>query len=126
MFVATENDTVYALAADTGTVLWSNHVGDAGRRRPIFPAGDIGPTVGVTGTPVIDTARSEIFVVADEAVAGPAIASHHLIGLDIYTGAVELDQVIDPAGSYPPAQLQRASLALDDGAGHRRLRRERR
>jgi hypothetical protein len=29
--------------------------------------GDILPTVGITGTPVIDTARSEIFVVADEA-----------------------------------------------------------
>ncbi|MGA8724791.1 MAG: PQQ-binding-like beta-propeller repeat protein [Acidimicrobiales bacterium] len=114
VFVATENDTVYALAADTGTVLWSNHVAT-----PVdssnLPCGDIGPTVGVTGTPVIDTARSEIFVVADEAVPDPAIASHHLIGLNIYTGAVELDQVIDPAGSYPPAELQRASLALDDG-----------
>jgi PQQ-like domain len=114
VFVATENDTVYSLAADTGTVLWSHHVAT-----PVpasnLPCGDIGPNVGVTGTPVVDTNRSEIFVVADEAVPGPAIASHHLIGLNIYTGAVELDQVIDPAGSYPPAELQRASLALDDG-----------
>jgi hypothetical protein len=114
VFVATENDTVYAMAADTGTVLWSNHLAtpvDAGR----LPCGNIGPTVGVTGTPVIDVNRSEIFVVADEAVGGAAIASHHLIGINIYTGAVELDQVIDPAGSTPAAQLQRASLALDDG-----------
>jgi len=27
VYVATENDTVYALAANTGAVLWSNHVG---------------------------------------------------------------------------------------------------
>ncbi len=115
VFVGTENDTVYAVAADTGAVLWSNHVGT-----PVdssnLPCGDIGPTVGITGTPVIDTTRSEIFVVADEAVSGSAIAAHHLIGLNIYTGTVELDQVIDPAGSYPPAQLQRTSLALDEGA----------
>jgi outer membrane protein assembly factor BamB len=115
VFVATENDTVYALAANSGTILWSNHVATPVESASL-PCGNIGPTVGVTGTPVIDTARTEIFVVADEAVPAPAIASHHLIGLDIYTGAVELDQVIDPAGSYPPAQLQRASLALDDGA----------
>ncbi len=114
VFVATEDDTVYTLAADSGQVLWSNHLAtpvDASK----LPCGNIGPTVGVTGTPVVDTARSEIFVVADEAAPGAAIAAHHLIGLDIYTGAVELNQVIDPAGSYPPAQLQRVSLALDDG-----------
>ena len=30
VFVATENDTVYALAANTGAVLWSTHVGHPG------------------------------------------------------------------------------------------------
>ncbi len=27
VYVATENDTIYALAANTGAVLWSSHVG---------------------------------------------------------------------------------------------------
>jgi hypothetical protein len=67
--------------------------------------------VGITGTPVVDPARSEIFVVADEA-ASP-IASHHLIGLDLTTGAVLSDEAIDPVGTDPAAQLQRVSLALD-------------
>ena len=69
VFVATENDTVYALAADTGQVLWSTHVGT---RCPSsdLPCGDIRPTVGITGTPVIDAARGEIFAVADELVGG--------------------------------------------------------
>ncbi|MGA2835036.1 MAG: PQQ-binding-like beta-propeller repeat protein [Acidimicrobiales bacterium] len=115
VYAATENDTVYALAADTGAVLWSNHVGT-----PFSPStvhglcGDINPTVGITSTPVIDAARSEIFVVAAEQV--PGNAAHHLIGLDMYTGAVLLDEVIDPAGVASPAfELQRASLALTDG-----------
>src|SRR5262249_48321645 len=64
VFVATENDTVYALSAASGVVQWSSHLGP-----PVpsgsLPCGDISPTVGITGTPVIDAARSEIFVVAD-------------------------------------------------------------
>src|SRR5664280_153588 len=115
VFAATENDTVYALAADTGKVLWSTHVGT-----PFSPAtvpglcGNITPTIGITSTPVIDPGRGELFVVATEQVPGEA--SHHLIGLDLYTGAVLLDEVIDPASVTSPAhELQRTSLALTDG-----------
>jgi len=114
VFVATENDTVYALAADSGQVLWSNHLGT-----PLDPStvaglcGDIHPTVGITGTPVIDTARSELFVVDTVASAGNAV--HRLVGLDLYTGAVVLDEGIDPPGAEPAFQLQRVSLALTDG-----------
>jgi outer membrane protein assembly factor BamB len=113
VFVATENDTVYALAANTGAVLWSNHVGT-----PLDPStvpglcGDIHPTVGITGTPVIDAARSEIFVVAT--VTAGSNAAHELIGLDIYTGTVLLNENIDPPGANPAFQLQRVSLALTD------------
>ncbi len=114
VYVATENDTVYALAADTGATLWSNHLATAVQASAL-PCGDIAPTVGITSTPVIDPARSEIFVVADEAAPSPQIASHHLIGLNLYTGAVLLDEVIDPPGTQPATQLQRVSLALDRG-----------
>ncbi len=63
---------------------------------------------------MIDTARNEIFVVATEQVPGGA--SHHLIGLDLYSGAVMLDEDIDPASVAAPAyELQRVSLALTDG-----------
>ena len=114
VFAATENDTVYALAANSGRILWSRHLGT-----PLNPStvpnlcGNIHPTVGITGTPVIDLSRSEIFAVAT--VATGDNAAHHLIGLDIYTGAVLSDQVIDPPGANPAFQLQRASLALTDG-----------
>ena len=113
VFVATENDTVYALAADTGAVLWSTHVGTAFDPGTVHNlCGDINPTVGITSTPVIDATRGELFVVAAEQV--PGNASHHLIGLDLYTGTVELDEVIDQPGFDPAHELQRASLALTD------------
>ena len=63
---------------------------------------------------MLDVARGEVFVVADEVVNGSP--AHHLIGLSTATGKVELDQNVDPAGSTPAALLQRTGLTLD--AGH--------
>ncbi len=112
VFVATEADTVYALAANTGTILWSAQLGTAVPSSSL-PCGDISPTVGITGTPVVDTTRSELFVVADELLHG--VPQHHLVGLNVYTGAVELDQVVDPPGATPGAVLQRTGLNLTGG-----------
>ncbi len=112
VYVASQNDTVYELSAATGDVVWSAHLGTPAPASAL-PCGDISPTVGITGTPVVDTARSEVFVVADELVGQhPA---HELFGLDALTGKVELTQRVDPPGSSPPALLQRTGLALDAG-----------
>ena len=112
VFVATENDTVYALSATTGSLVWSTHLGQA-VPSSMLPCGDISPTVGITGTPVIDETRAEVFVVADELVDGKA--AHQLVGLSTATGKTELDQNVDPAGSTPTALLQRTGLTLDAG-----------
>ena len=86
-----------------------------------LPCGDISPEVGITGTPVIDLARNEIFVDADTLINGPAAsggveASHRLFGLNLLTGKVELNQQAMPnAGEDQLAQLQRPGLALDHG-----------
>lgn len=110
VYVASENDTVYQLSAATGGVLWSSHLGTPVPSSTL-PCGDISPVAGITGTPVVDTARSEVFVVADELVQGrPA---HELVGLDASTGKVELTQDVDPPGSTPAALLQRTGLGLD-------------
>jgi outer membrane protein assembly factor BamB len=112
VFVASENDTVYALSAASGAVVWSAHLGTPVPASAL-PCGNISPTVGITGTPVVDTARSEVFVVADELVDHhPA---HEIVGLDATTGKVELTQDADPRGSTPAALLQRTGLALDSG-----------
>jgi hypothetical protein len=111
--VATENDTIDELAADTGAVLWSTHVGTAVPSGNL-PCGDISPLVGITGTPVIDQARGEVFAVTDE-TAGGSGAQHFMVGLDLYTGAVLVHQPFVLAGSDQLAELQRTGLALDDG-----------
>lgn len=113
VFVATENDTVYALAANTGAVLWSDHLGT-----PVpsgdLPCGDISPTVGITSTPVLDTTLGEIFVVTDEMVAGQPM--HRLWGLNMYNGGTLLQPIpVDPPGQNPLNILNRASLTLDSG-----------
>ncbi|HEY3941255.1 MAG TPA: PQQ-binding-like beta-propeller repeat protein [Acidimicrobiales bacterium] len=112
VYAATENDTVYALSAATGAVVWATHVGTPVASSSL-PCGDIAPSVGITSTPVIDQARGEIFVVADELVNGAP--AHQLVGLDLATGAVELQQDVDPPGAYTPALLQRVALTLDAG-----------
>ncbi|MGN6677340.1 MAG: outer membrane protein assembly factor BamB family protein, partial [Streptosporangiaceae bacterium] len=112
VYVATENNTVYALSTATGAVQWSKHLG-----KPVpastLSCGNITPTVGITGTPVIDPARHEIFVVTDEYRAGrPA---HFLVGLDTTTGRREMTRRVDPPGQDPAAILQRTGLTLTDG-----------
>lgn len=113
VYVATTADVVYALNASDGSVAWSATVGTPVAASSL-PCGDISPTVGIVGTPVIDAARHEIFVVADEQASGSP--SHHLIGLDTSTGTVLLDQAVDPPGSTPSAQLQRTGLNLLRGS----------
>lgn len=62
VIVADESDTVTAFDARSGALLWSRNLG-----RPVpgsdLPCGNIDPS-GITGTPVIDTATSTIWVVA--------------------------------------------------------------
>ncbi len=112
VYVATEDDTVYALSAATGKVAWSARLGT-----PVSAAriscSNINPVVGITGTPVIDPARHEIFVVADEMVNGQP--AHLLTGLNTASGQVELSQDVDPPGQPPTYVLQRTGLTLDDG-----------
>ena len=114
VYAATENDTIYALNAATGAVMWRTSVGT-----PVpagdLPCGDISPTVGITGTPVIDPAAGRIYAVADT-LQGTTV-HHVLVALQIATGAPVpgFPVAFDPPGSDPNALLQRTALALDAG-----------
>jgi outer membrane protein assembly factor BamB len=112
VYVATENDTVYALSASTGAVAWSAHLGSPVPSSSL-PCGDITPSAGITGTPVIDPSRGEIFVVADELTGGSP--AHRLVGLSTSSGHVEMSQNVDPPGAEPADLLQRTGLTLDAG-----------
>jgi outer membrane protein assembly factor BamB len=112
VYVATENDTVYALSAKTGRVVWERHLATPVPSMTL-PCGNILPLEGITGTPVIDPARKEIYVVAFEMLNGhPA---HVLVGLDAATGRLRMTHDVDPPGAAPLALLQRTGLTLDSG-----------
>jgi len=98
--------------AATGSVIWSSHVGTPVPATSL-PCGDITPSVGITGTPVIDTAQSEIFVVGDMLVNGTS--AHTLVGPNTTIGKIEMTQDVDPPSSDPAALLQRTGLTLDAG-----------
>jgi outer membrane protein assembly factor BamB len=112
VYVATEHDTVYALSAQTGRVVWQRHLASPVPSMKL-PCGNILPMEGVTGTPVIDPARNEIYVVAFEMVHGHP--EHVLVGLNATTGKPLMTHNVDPPGSVPVAMLQRTGLTIDNG-----------
>jgi len=83
VFVATENDTVYAFDADGSqtTPLWSKSLGSPS---PRSDAEGVSPFLGITSTPVIDITTGTIYVVAETAL-GP-----YLHALAITSGAEKL------------------------------------
>ena len=108
VIVATEGDSLYALDPATGNVQWRTNVG-APVPLSSLPCGDIDP-LGITGTPVYDSATGLVFAVAE--VSGP---THILVGVDVTTGQVKMRRVVDTDGMDPQAHQQRGALALANG-----------
>ncbi|WP_084143248.1 PQQ-binding-like beta-propeller repeat protein [Amycolatopsis taiwanensis] len=108
VIAATENDTVYALAATDGHVLWSQHLGSP-QPRSGLPCGNIDP-LGITGTAAYDPATGLVFVLAE--LDGGA---HVLAGLDLDTGLVALSRPLEPPLGDRIAHQQRAALTVLDG-----------
>jgi fibronectin type 3 domain-containing protein len=75
VFVATENDSLYAIDADTGVVQWKDTFTDT-TKFPSLPgtsmmspvnsndvgSGDLTPEISITATPIIDAAHGVIFL----------------------------------------------------------------
>jgi outer membrane protein assembly factor BamB len=109
VIVATENNTLYSINLDRGTVFWTVHLGTPVNGYSL-PCGNIKPITGITGTPVIDRQSGRIYVVAF--LAGPV---HKLFTLDAIDGSVLSQQVVDPAGSNPAVEQERGALSLGSG-----------
>jgi polyvinyl alcohol dehydrogenase (cytochrome) len=114
VYVATVGDELYALNAVTGAIEWQRSAGV-----PVpsdeLPCGDITPTVGIVGTPVIDASDGVIYLVADTWNAATHTAAHVLEGFRLQDGAAVLSTPVDPPGSDPETLLQRSALNLDQG-----------
>jgi outer membrane protein assembly factor BamB len=106
VFVATESNSVYALDASTGQVVWRTNLGT-----PVdsdtLPCGNIEPTSGITATPAIDPSSGRIYV-----VAFLAPGRHELFALQARTGQTDWHRPIDPPGMDPITQQLRSALLL--------------
>ncbi|TMM37723.1 MAG: hypothetical protein E6F99_11455 [Actinobacteria bacterium] len=108
VYAATEHDTVYALAADSGKVRWSTHVGEPMPRSQL-PCGNVNP-LGITSTMVYDPDTRLVFALAETAGA-----HHTLFGLDAATGAVKVTRAAEAPKGTPVAHQQRSALTLYNG-----------
>jgi hypothetical protein len=138
VYVATENDSVYAFDADhPGPALWHDSLINPAQSITSVPSTqpwqiDLAPQVGITGTPVIDPATSTLYVAAKTESTGPSgiTYAYTLHALDISNGAEKLGGpiLIQPtvpgqgAGSVNGTvtfqaeyQLQRPALLLSNG-----------
>ena len=119
VIVATENDLVYGLDAETGHAVWRTALGQPARRSAL-PCGNIDP-LGITGTPVIDAARGAVFL--DAMVDDRGKPRHLLYGLRLSDGGVLSGFPIDVSAGLTArgirfdaaAQNQRGALALLNG-----------
>jgi hypothetical protein len=126
VFVATQNDSLYAFDADNNTSpctpLWqvnlldTLHGGTPGETSvPSSPTnflvgsggGDIMPEVGVTGTPVIDPATNTLFVVSKSVIASGPTFFQRLHAIDLATGNEQ---------SYGPANVTSTYPGNGDGS----------
>jgi hypothetical protein len=106
VFVATENDSVYAFDADSGMVLWHVSLLPNGESpSDTLGCAQVSPHIGVTSTPVIDRnagAHGTMFVVA---MSKDASSTYHqrLHALDIATGAELLGGPVEVVATFPAA-----------------------
>jgi hypothetical protein len=131
VFVATENDSVYAFDADSAALLWQVSLLGSGETVSDLPPNgctQVTPTIGITATPVIDRsagAHGILYVVAMSRNAGSSTYHQRLHALDASNGAELLNGPVEISATYPvsggtttfdPAQYEeRAALLLSRG-----------
>lgn len=116
VYAATSNDSVYAIDGDTGTQLWKKGLLMNGET----PASGTTlhssvPTIGITGTPVIDPTTNTLYAVTQSGISGTYY--HRLHALDLATGAEKFGApvVINASGWQSSQHLQRPGLLLANG-----------
>jgi hypothetical protein len=104
LFVATENDTVYGVDADSGSTIWQVRTLLAGEApSDNRGCGQVTPQIGVTSTPVIDPEAGPHGTIYVAAMSKDSSGNYHqrLHALDITSGAEEFNGPVDVAAKYP-------------------------
>ncbi len=104
LYVVTENDSVYALDADSGVKVWQVSAALTGET-PSFNhgCGQISPQIGITDTPVIDRQRGPHGTIYFVAMTIDSSGKYHqrLHALDITNGSEEFGGPVEITGKYP-------------------------
>jgi hypothetical protein len=126
VFVATEHNSVYAFDADDPnhpSPLWHVNLGtpvpsdDVCISLGVCPYDDLQPEIGITSTPVIDTAGNAIYVVSHTKNISDSTYHFWLHKLSLTTGADMVPTAeITTSGFTPLYQLNRPGLLLLNGA----------
>jgi outer membrane protein assembly factor BamB len=81
VIAVTESNSVYALDANHGSIIWQRNLGPAVTSG--LPCGNINP-LGISGTPAVDLASRSLFV---DAMIDGATKKHFVYSLNVDTGA---------------------------------------
>jgi predicted lipoprotein with Yx(FWY)xxD motif len=122
VIVATENDWVYSLNAETGAINWSLSVGQPWPNT-VVGCDDMAPDIGITSTPVYDPSTGTVYLVAEVDNAANAYAPGvDLFAIDAASGSVDWMKPVqgapvnEPSRPFDPlTERQRASLLLMNG-----------
>ena len=108
VFIATVNNTVYAYDADNGNLYWKANYTEAGMSPPntsqmksswCNPYWGFNYNIGITGTPVIDSAAKTIYFVA-KSFTGSSFYQY-LHAVDLTTGSEKSGSSVLITGSVP-------------------------
>jgi hypothetical protein len=123
VYVATANNTIYAIDASGGAILLQSNLGPPVPKATIGNCGNNGPDIGIAGTPTIDRKLGILYVIAYTLVAGSP--SYVLHGLDLSTLTDKLTPIIVTASGVlsdgstysfnPSVSRQRAGLLRANG-----------
>lgn len=112
LIVATEHASVYALDAETGVVLWQTSLIPSGEMQADNhqnqgSCGDLTPSNGITGTPVVDRDTGKIYVIAITQATSDGHYIYHLHAVDLTTGSDQFSQEIKATfpGSFPAGDV---------------------
>jgi outer membrane protein assembly factor BamB len=91
VYVATENDQVYALNAGTGATIWHTSLGspfNITKVSALSNCTDLVPNIGITGTPAYDPGSNELYMFANIVDPGTNTPHYYLVGVNASTGKV--------------------------------------
>jgi hypothetical protein len=122
VYVATENNSVYAIDADSGTVLWKHTFGTPVPYTYKNNDDNIYPVMGIQSTPVINRTAGVMYVVADTYNGTVDVFHLHCISLstgkDVVTPAtISFTGTLSDGTTWtfnPQYQLQRPGLLLSN------------